>query len=57
MKNTRMKKQMYRVTKIGVRVMVVIGCAVCLSSCGTIGSLLSYLINLPLNILDAVIPG
>lgn len=45
-----------RMMKVGVRVLLLLGCAVSLSSCGTIGSILSYLINLPINILKAACP-
>lgn len=45
-----------RVLKASVRTLVLLGSAVCLTSCGTIGSILSYLINLPINILKAACP-
>ena len=36
--------------------MGLVACAVCLTSCGMIGGILNYLIQLPLNILKAVCP-
>lgn len=45
-----------RVLKGSVRILVLLGCAASLTSCGTIGSILSYLINLPINLLKAACP-
>ncbi|GEM_PF-1795331 len=45
-----------RMLRLSVRALLLAGCAVGLTSCGTIGSILSYLINLPLNLLQAVRP-
>lgn len=45
-----------RMLKASLRLLLLAMCAVGLTSCGTIGSLLSYLISLPMNIIDAIVP-
>ncbi len=35
---------------------LLLGCPCCLCSCGTIGSILSYLISLPGNLFNAIVP-
>lgn len=45
-----------RVLKCGVRALLLGCCALGLTSCSAVGGLLSYLINLPVNLLKAVIP-
>lgn len=50
------RNMMAGIVKTSLRVLLLAVCSVSLSSCGTIGSLLSYLISLPMNIIDAIIP-
>ncbi len=38
------------------RLFLLLGCTCLLSSCGTIGSILSYLISLPANLISAIVP-
>ncbi len=44
------------VLRKALRLLLLLGCTCSLSSCSAIGGLLSYLISLPANLLDAIIP-
>ncbi len=39
-----------------MRLFLLLGCTCCLSSCGTIGSILDYLVSLPGNLFNAICP-
>lgn len=42
--------------RIAIRLSLALFCALALSSCSTIGSILNYLVSLPFNLIDAVCP-
>lgn len=53
----RNSDMMYRHTaRIAGRVALVLFCMLALSSCSTVGSVLNYLVSLPLNLINAVCP-
>lgn len=52
----KQNKQNMSLSRIGIRIALLVGCSLFLTSCGTVGSILNYLISLPLNILKAVCP-
>ncbi len=42
--------------KQALRLFLLLGCTCCLSSCGTIGSIIKYLFQLPANLIRAIVP-
>ncbi len=42
--------------KQAARLLLLLGCTCSLSSCGAIGSILSYLVSLPANLFNAICP-
>ncbi len=44
------------ILKQTARLFLLLGCTCSLSSCGTIGSILGYLISLPGNLFNAIVP-